>query len=283
MADNPQENLKNNNTIINNNQAIIHQNINTYSRMILPPKSFEGLKFEFTNNPLSEIENCTGIIIKQELEFFEFVSGFERNISYNIFGQTPQGYKYLFKCIENTGCLMRWLCPTDIRSSEMNILHISSTNNDDSKLFANTLKPYKCPCFCLCRPEIFLTIKETNEKIGKIKEPFSCCDPIYEIYDNKDNIKYLVNAKCCQCGLLFANSICGRKGEAIFNIVNPETKEEIGTIAKKTPVISNGEIDNENYKITFPENASTHDKLLIIALGLKINYQYFEMDPLKII
>ena len=280
MINNAQENIENTLNLKDNNKPQI---INTNSRMVLPLKPFEGLKYEFTKNPLSEIENCTGIIIKQEPEYLEFVSGFERNISYNIFGITSQGYKYLFKCIENTGCLMRWLCPTNMRKIEMNILHISFNNNiDESKIFANSIKPYKCPCFCLSRPEIFLSLKENNEKIGKIKEPFSCCDSIYEIYDDKDKIKYLINAKCCQCGLLFANSICGTMGEALFSIVNPETKEEVGTITKKSPVMSDGEIDGASYKITFPEKASSNDKLLITILGLMIDYQFFEMDPSKI-
>lgn len=274
MSNFSQERMKKSDS--NSNHPIIQQNLNINSKII----PFIDLNYELTNNPLSEIENSAEIIIRQEIDHFEFISGFERNISYHIFGVTSQGYKYLFKCIENTECLMRWLCPTAVRKLEMNIMNISSNeNNNDTKPFANLLKPYKCPFFYLSRPEIYLTLKETNENIGKIRESFAFCDSIYEIYDDKDNIKYLVNAKFCQCGLLCANSICGKIGEATFNIINPETKEEIGNINKKSPFKSEADADKESYKIIFPKNASINDKLLIIALGLMIDYQYFEIGP----
>jgi hypothetical protein len=36
--------------------------------------------------------------------------------------------------------------------------------------------------------------------------------------------------------------------------------------------------DADSYQVNFPPNASPYDKLLIIALGLMIDYQYFETD-----
>lgn len=274
------------NTLNNSNnregeQPIIHTGRKINSEMEMNQKGLGGLKFDFSNNPLSEIEKCTGIIIKQEPTFFELVSGCERNIAYHIIGETSQGNKYLFRCEENTGCLMRWLCPTGLRKLDLNILHVIEPENPSStKKFGNTLKPFACPCFCLCRPEIFLTLDESGQKIGSIKELFSCSDTLFEINDDKNEIKYLIKAKCCQCGLLFSNSICGRTGEAVFNIIDPKSKEEIGNISKKNPLMSN-EFEREIYKITFPEQSSVNDKLLLTSLGLMIDYQYFEMDPSK--
>ena len=276
-------NKLNNDNNQNNEQLSIYSTRKLHSEMSLTPNAFGGLKFDFTNNPLSEVEKCTGIIIKQEPEYLELISGFERNIMYHIFGETPQGYKYLFKCEENTNCLMRWLCPTGLRKLDMNILHIDSSDNSSpiKKNILNSLKPYKCPCFCLCRPEIFLTLEESNQKIGKIIEPFSCSEVLYEIYDDKDKIKFFVKAKCCQCGLLFSNTICGKMAEANFSIIDPKSNEEIGTISKKTPLKSD-EVDKENYKIIFPKNSCVNDKLLLIALGLMIDYIYFEINPSKL-
>jgi hypothetical protein len=41
------------------------------------------------------------------------------------------------------------------------------------------------------------------------------------------------------------------------------------------------EFERENYKITFPPQSTVNDKLLLTALGLMIDYQYFEIDPSK--
>lgn len=275
MNSNSQESVINK---FNNNK-----DIQTFSKMEgVSFQPFGDFKFESTNNPLIELENCTSIIIKQTPEYFELVSGFERNISYNIFGASAQGYKYLFKCKEDTSCLNRWLCPLRFRKLDMNYFHYSSfqIQPEDSKIFANFTKPYKCPCFCLSRPEIIVKLNENNEIIGKIKNPFSTCEEIYEIYDEKEQIKYNIKGKCCQCGLLCANSIIGKMGEAYFNIIDPESKEQIGTINKKSPVASNNDFnENENYKVTFPEKASINEKLLLLSLGLMIDYEYFELDP----
>lgn len=283
MNTNEQEKLENNLNNPTNGQIFIHKDYKTEERKGFYLKPLDALQFEYINDPLSEIQNCTSVIIKQEPEYLEFISGCERNIAYHIFGKTSEGKKYLFKCAENTGCLNRWLCPTALRQLQINFFHISSNNESvEPKIYANFLKPFKCPCFCLGRPEIFLTLNDKNEKIGKILEPFSGCSSLYEIYDDKEQMKYMVRAKCCQCGLLCANSIFGRMGEAIFNIIDPESKEQIGIICKKSPVMTDGLNENEDYLINFPEKASTNDKLLLITLGLMIDYQYFELDPSKL-
>ena len=283
MTSNEQENLENNKNNPTTNQIFIHKGNKEEQRKVFYLRPLDALKFDYINDPLSEIENCTAAIIKQESEYLELISGCERNISYNIFGKTSQGNKYLFKCVENTGCLNRWLCPTLLRQLQMNFLHFSSNNESvEPKIYANFFKPFKCPCFCLCRPEIFLSLNDKNEKIGKILEKFSCSNSLYEIYDDKDQMKYIVKAKCCQCGILCANSIFGIMGEANFNIIDPESREQIGIITKKSLVKNNDINENEEYIINFPEKASKNEKLLLITLGLIIDYQYFESDPSKI-
>ena len=118
-------------------QPVIHSSRKMNFEMEMTQKSLGGLQFDFSNNPLTEIEKCTGIIIKQETAFFELVSGCERNIVYHIIGETSQGNKYLFRCEENTSCLMRWLCPTGLRKLDMNILHVVAPENPSS------IKKYK--------------------------------------------------------------------------------------------------------------------------------------------
>ena len=36
--------------------------------------------------------------------------------------------------------------------------------------------------------------------------------------------------------------------------------------------------DADSYKVSFPQGASAYDKLLLIVLGLMIDYQYFETN-----
>ena len=245
----------------------------------VPGQQFGGIQFVYVEDPIKELESCTGVIIKQQPELFEAITGCETPNRYHVFGQTPQGYKYLFKCMERSHCCMRLCCPSNVREFNMDILHVANGGIQiATKKFANAFKPLKCPCFCCNRPEIFVNLGESTP-VGKIKHMFSCCDPEFEVFESNGNLKYFVHADCCQCGLLCANNICGKFSTALFNIYAAGTNNIIASISKMsaqsyTEVIT----DADSYSVSFPEGATANDKLLLIALGLMIDYQYFETD-----
>ena len=241
---------------------------------------FGGVSYIITADPMADLEVCQSVIIKQQPEFFEMLTGCETANRYHILANCNGAFKYLFKCIERSSCCMRACCPSKIREFNMDIFHaISSpitgqmTNN-----FANAFKPLKIPCFCCNRPEILVTLKEGNKYIGKIKHAFTFCDPEFEVYDSQ-GLKYFVNADCCQCGLLCANNFCGKLSTATFEIYQPGTSNVIATISKMSAQ-SYSEIvtDADSYEVKFPPGATAEDKLLLISLGLMIDYQYFETD-----
>ena len=245
----------------------------------VPGKQIGGIQYVFVDDPMKELESFTGVIIKQQPEIFEAITGCETPNRYHVFGQTPQGYKYLFKCMERSHCCMRFCCPSNVREFNMDILHVASGGVQiATKKFANAFKPLKCPCFCCNRPEIFVNIGEGNP-IGKIKHLFSCCDPEFEVFESNGNLKYFAHADCCQCGILCASNVCGKFSSALFNIYAPGTNNIIASISKMSAQ-SYAEVvtDADSYSVGFPEGATAKDKLLLIALGLMIDYQYFETD-----
>ena len=107
---------------------------------------------------------------------------------------------------------------------------------------------------------------------------FTCCDPEFEVY-NSNGLKYFVRADCCQCGLLCANNFCGKLSTATFEVYQPGTSNIIATISKMVAQsFSEVMTDADSYQVGFPPGATAEDKLLLIALGLMIDYQYFETD-----
>ena len=230
---------------------------------------------------MAELENCTGLLIRQEPEFFEALTGCETPNRYHVFGQSSEGIKYLFKCKEISSWFTRNCCPSDIREFNMEINHVSSDNMMNpamTKTFASAFKPFKCTICCLCRPELFLTLTEGQIKMGTIRHICTICDPEFEVFDERNQLKYIVNASCCQCGLLCANNFCGKLSEAIFNILEPVNRQIIGKIVKKPADYSEMVTDADSYQINFPSIASPNDKLLLMSLGLMIDYRYFETD-----
>ena len=237
-----------------------------------------GFQYVYVQDPMAELANCTGVLIRQQPEFFEAITGCESPNRYHVFGESPQGLKYLFKCAEKSGCCMRYFCPSNFREFDMEICHVLNVGQQMSKNFANIYKPFRCTCFCCNRPEIHLSLGEEKTLVGKIVHQFTCCDPLFDIERNGE-IKYSVHADCCQCGLLCSKNIFGKFSDASFEILDNQTKTQVGSITKMSAQsYSEMVTDADSYKIGFPPQASPEEKLLLIALGLMIDYQFFESD-----
>ena len=115
-----------------------------------------------------------------------------------------------------------------------------------------------------------------------MKHIFTLCNPQFDIYDENNQLKYIVSASCCQFGLLCARTPCSKMYEVEFNILSPDSPNVIGKIVRKA-ARNCGELvtDADHYSIMFHANSSSFDRLLLIALGLMIDYQYFEIDASK--
>ena len=252
----------------NQNMAYIYS-----PQQINPIPTFGGIQYIFTTDPLSDINSCSGVLIKQEPELIEMLTGFQTPNRYHVFGKTNNGYIYLFKCLEKSTCCMRFCCDPSLREFNMDILHVGS---GFANLFANIYKPFKCVCCGCCeRPEMIVKLNN-GENVGKILNPFHCCDPEYNVFDSNDQLKYFVTGEYCQCGLCCSSSICGKCSKANFFIFDKKFGNQIGLLTKNeaqcVEIISNA----DSYSIEFPSSANAKEKLLLICLGLMIDYQHFE-------
>ena len=246
-----------------------------------PPSFFYGIQYVFVSDPMSELANSSGVLIKQKPQFMEQFTGCESPNRYFVFSQSPQGgMKLLFKCKEFSGCCMRNCCPANQREFNMSIKHVttnSSLNDDFSTPFVKIIKPFKCTCFCLERPKMIVQYAN-DQPLGSIKEPFTCCDPQINTFDNTGMMKYIIHANCCQCGLICRSNFCGKLSQALFNIYRANNlTSPCGSIIKKASSSFAELITTaDNYQINFPPDASPEDKMILIAAGLMIDYQYFE-------
>ena len=250
-------------------------------QMAATPVIFPGITYTFVLDPMQELAMSTGVLIRQQPQFFEQISGCESPNVYFVFSQSPQaGTKLLFKCKEYSECCERQCCSASVREFTMDIKHIANEmglRESFQNSFIRVHKPFKCTCFCLERPEMTANYSQGGTLLGRVRQPFTCCDPKFEIYDNSGSLKYYIYADCCQCGICCANNFCGKMSEARFSIYNDANLTQmVGSIVKKTATVSELLTSADSYQITFPVNALPNEKLLIIIAGLMIDYQYFE-------
>lgn len=245
----------------------------------VPPALFGGMQFVYVQDPMTELASCPSLLIRQEPEFFENLTGCEQPNIYHVFGNSSLGFRYLFKCIETSNCFTRRFCSSSQRPLDLNMIHCNSVDQlgmGYTTPFATMQKPFMCTMFCLCRPEINVVLNSTGKPVGKVKHIFTCCDPTFEVYSTS-GLRYIVTADCCQCALL-CPGIIGKTSQGIFNIIDATTKQKAGMIVKEPASISEIVTDADSYVVNFPQNADANDKLLLTALALMIDYQFFESD-----
>ena len=135
----------------------------------VPAPYFGGLQYVYVADPMTELALSTGVLIRQEAQFFEQITGCESPNRYYVFSQSPQaGMKLLFKCKEYSECCMRNCCPANNREFNMAIKHIATAANLDENFSAPYLdvrKPCKCTCFCLERPEMLVRFGNQQQPV----------------------------------------------------------------------------------------------------------------------
>lgn len=244
------------------------------------PGLFGGLQFIYVQDPMTELASCPSILIRQEPEFLEAFTGCETPNIYHVFGNSPLGYRYLFKCLEKSECCERMFCPSKIRSFDMDIIHCTSIDQlglGYDVPFANMQKPFMCTMACCCRPEINITLNGNNQEIGKAIHIFTCCNPTFELYNARGKLKYLASANCCQCILLCPGMI-GKMYEGEFEIIDAVSNQVVGKIVKEPATMAEMVTDADSYTINFPPNADAYDKLMLMGLAIMIDYQFFETN-----
>ena len=230
--------------------------------------------FVYFMDPLTELSQCSGAIIRQQVELLEAFTGCETQNRYHVFLLSPMGIKYAFKCSERSDACARCCCPASNRPLELIIRHIISSdqlNSDLAKIFIHVNKPCVCGCCCFCRPHMDVRLADNNALIGRVREPFTCCDIDTEIYDSAGNFKYLIKGDCCQAGLC----CCTKFSSVKFDIL--QNNFSVGSM-KKLAASNFGEFFTkaDSYRIDFLVNATPEEKMLLIVAGLMIDYQNFE-------
>ena len=272
---------------INNNNNLTNQPQNN-ERNKKRKKSTKKNKYKTDSiDPIDSIKdslaNISEMIIKQEADILEAVTGCQEPNNYYVYGRLPNGEKiYIFKCREFSSCGMRYFCPVNCREFSMRIkIAIDEDENDEDEEFESRIvdinKDCKCPFLCFIRPDMKVILAQKNQKLGTIEQSFSFCDPVFYIYDKDDKELFYIEADCCQCGFACRNNFMGKTDEAQFFIYHiGDRSNPVGDICKKAAKSMFSIADN--YSVILPKNATIEEKILLTVAGIMIDYQYFEKN-----
>lgn len=245
----------------------------------------QNQKYFLTEDPINELQNSVSAKIIQETDITQRITGCEMPNRYNICVKNKDGdCKFLFKCKEQSTQCQRCCVHPSVRSFNMKMKHIvtSALNNDDyKKLFATFEKPFKCTSFCCARPQMIGQFAHNKEVFGKVKDVYTCCDPLIHVLNKDNTVRYRITGDCSQCSF-FCRGCCGKMFETMFSIYNGtgsiKGAKPIGQIKRQIAKIEYLITDADSYEIVFPEEASSEEKLILISAVLMLDYQYYESN-----
>jgi len=248
-----------------------------------PPQQYAPQQYQQAPKDKKGFERLAerdGIFIKQKFDALEAITGCEKGNTYYVFPLSKDGEKKgkrLFKAKEKSSCFAKQCMSGDCRPFQLKVNLESTSEETDNEPFLLIDRPCKCTCLCFNRPEITVNLVEDGQNVyvGKIRDPWTCCNIINDIYDKDNNLKYKIEGSCCQIGMHCKGpfACC----ETIDFDVKTPSGEVISTIQKRSPGCLKALVsDADNFSINFPPNATPEDKALLMAAVMFLDYRYFE-------
>jgi len=227
------------------------------------------------------LAQSTGCFVKQRMELLEILTGCETKNRYDVALKINNTFYMAFHCKEVSNCCCRNFCPSELREFQMDIKYFP--NGVDRGSWALIDRPFKCSCYCLCRPEMTIKLR-SGEYIGKVAEPWGCCQVCIDIANSQNQVKYQIDRTYCESAFLCRNNWCGAMSGVDFPIlyndggITGNGKLQDGNIERKGRSLLETFVDSDAdcFDVNFPKTASPQEKLLIIATVLMLDFRYFE-------
>jgi len=231
------------------------------------------------------IKDRDGIFVKQKMDLLEMMSGCEQGNTYNVFPLGKDGDKKgrkFYKAKEKSGCFEKQCMSADCRPFSLKVNLDDDDEQYDNEPFLILDRPCKCTFLCCERPEMTVYDVEDgkNDYVGKIKDVWTCCNIVLELYGNDGVLRYILEASCCQLGF-HCNGPCDACQTIDFEIKTP-SGEIVSTLQKKSPgCVSAMVSEASNFAVHFPSKATKEDKALLMSAAMLLDYRYFEEKPNK--
>mmetsp|Transcript_47876 Transcript_47876/g.126900 ORF Transcript_47876/g.126900 Transcript_47876/m.126900 type:complete len:210 (-) Transcript_47876:21-650(-) len=187
--------------------------------------------------------------------------------------------RWFFFAHEKTGFCKRQCqngCIKDCVGFELDMTYTARGSHEP---FLHVKRHSSCTCCCLNRPVLEVTDSTTGQALGSIRNPFRCCNLVFNMRDLNEQDVLVAEGGCCQWGLLCPLP-CGPCSEVRFPIRDAQTGAPVAEIQKKVPSCLKFMFasDVDNYKIEFGNVQNPQYKALVMAMALFIDFRYFNVS-----
>jgi hypothetical protein len=216
---------------------------------------------------LEYLSNIDQLLIHQQIEIFEALTGIETNNRYQI--KNTLGQQVYFAGEESGSC-MRQCCGPQ-RSFTMHI-----TDNFGEEVI-RVRRDFKCVCGCNCCAGLSCCSMEiaveapVGQIIGFVRQMRSCMQPIYAIQDAQSQTLLVIHGPSCICP-----GPCD-VGDQEFVVIAPDSGQEIGKISKQWAGFAQEYFtDADNFGVSFPQDMDVRVKATLVGAVFLIDFMFFE-------
>ena len=118
--------------------------------------------------------------------------------------------------------------------------------------------------------------KEQGDYLGKIVNPFKWCNAELQVFDSKNDLKYIIMGDCCQLGF-WCQFPCETCQTIQFQILDSRRNPTNGRLMKKSAgCIKSTFTDADNFSLVFPQNTTKEEKALLMSAVIMLDFMYFE-------
>ncbi|GAB1597817.1 phospholipid scramblase 1-like [Argonauta hians] len=222
-----------------------------------------------TNSPpgLEYLSMIDQILVKQQVEILEVVSGFECANKYILVNAV--GQQVYFAGEESSLC-MRQCCG----SSRGFVMHISDNMAQEVMRITREFKCCAGCCWWACCSACSLEVTveaPVGQVIGKVKQTCSFLQPMFDITTPDDDVVFQIKGPVCIC-----DGPCCMQDQK-FKVYDHDGSNHIGTISKQYSGFVNEMVTSaDNFGVTFPMDLDVKMKATMIGAVFLIDFMFFE-------
>mmetsp|Transcript_5219 Transcript_5219/g.6641 ORF Transcript_5219/g.6641 Transcript_5219/m.6641 type:complete len:274 (-) Transcript_5219:146-967(-) len=189
---------------------------------------------------------------------------------------------HLYEAREHTNCFCLNCCGAR-RSFEMTFDDAEKGHKHDKSPVMEIERPFRLRCFCCpcdcCRQVI--RVKSGREALGTVEEMCWLCVPTLDVRNSHGELRYQLKGDnmCCRCHNIFT-WCCRCCPEYRLSINDGHTGKCEGKIKKKFSGVAKELMTSaDNFKVSFPNQSTVHDRALLLGSVILCDYLYFEKPP----
>ncbi|KAL3862664.1 hypothetical protein ACJMK2_008618 [Sinanodonta woodiana] len=220
-----------------------------------PPGCPPGLEY------LSQIDQ---LLVKQQVELFELVTGWETANKYKIMNSV--GQQVYFAAEESDACL-RQCCGAN-RGFNIHITDNAGQEvirvNREFKCCAHQW----CACIDACAHEVQIEAPP-GHIVGYVKQKRSCCEPKYKILDHDHHKKLVMQGPCC----MLTGPCCTWDHD--FIVFSKDGANEVGKVSKQwSGLLKEYFTDADNFGVSFPMDLDVKMKAVMLGAVFLITQRH---------